>query len=94
MIKIFELIDYVRRNFMLVSVSALLAGTAWVLLALSFALFRDTIEPAGFYAAHASTHQSSFERRAARTREEGEYYWFRQRKLDPYTTPVEHARNE
>jgi hypothetical protein len=92
MIKIVDLIDYVRQNFILVSVAALLAGTGWVLFALTFALFRDTIEPSGF-AAHASTHRTVYHR-AAQAREMGEYYWFRQRKLEPYATPVEHARNE
>lgn len=86
MINIFGLIQFLHRNFMLASGLALLTGTCWIAVALAFALFRDTIEPSAF-AAHAASHQ------ATDHAVQDDYYWFRQRRLEPYATPTIHAQN-
>lgn len=84
--KIIECVQFVRRNFIASLVIVLLAGTGWITFAITYALFRDTMEPAPLRA--PAIH------RFVDSTSQSYHYWFRQRRLPPYSAPIEHAQND
>lgn len=87
-----NLLTFVKQRFMLVAGVCLLAGTGWIAVTLTYALFRDTTETMTMEARAApapgnrrlSARQMEFAR-------DGYLFWFRQR-TSPPSTIVEHAR--
>jgi len=86
--KVIRFIELLHRNAKLVAALAFLAGTSWIAIAISVALFRDTREEPTMPVVRASLHQ------LADDSDESYRFWFRQRRLDPYTVPTEHAANQ
>lgn len=86
-----NLLNFVRHKFLLVAGVSFLAGTSWIALTLTYALFRDTTETmimAARAAPASPTRRLSLEE--LEFARDGYLFWFRQRTSPP--SRVEHAQ--
>lgn len=86
-----NLFQFLQSNFLKLSCTALFVGALWIGFAVSYALFRDTTDPAATMAKASAMTVDAAAAKLSRNAADGHQYWFRQRTTKPFTVPVEQA---